>query len=406
MRVLLAVHNAYDDHVSGAARSVRTMLEWLQQDGHACRVLATARFDRLATETTLAAHLAAFGIVPEWQAPAAPCRIARYHRAGVAVTALETQHNLLTAPDVAEAAQLVRLLDAELRGCRPDIVLSYGAHPVVPVLLQRAHAAGVATVFTLRAHGYEQPHWFRHVSRVLTCSPWLSRHYAAQVGIISTGLPSPIVGAEVLGEAATRGFVTFVNPALHKGAAAFARLADMLGRARPDIPLLIVQSAEDARALASVPGLDLARHEQIVASPPLPNPRDIFSLARILLVPSLFAEPFGRVAAEAMLNGVPVLVSDRGALPETVAEGGIVLPLPDWMQPDTRRLPDEAAMRPWLERIVALWDDDAAYDRQAAAAQATARRLYDEATLRAQYAAFFDAAAAGGSVLAPAVVPG
>ena len=40
-----------------------------------------------------------------------------------------------------------------------------------------------------------------------------------------------------------------------------------------------------------------------MAAPPVPTPADYFALTRILLVPSVWEEPFGRVAAEAMING-------------------------------------------------------------------------------------------------------
>lgn len=43
--------------------------------------------------------------------------------------------------------------------------------------------------------------------------------------------------------------------------------------------------------------------------------------AEALVVPSLWHEPFGLVAVEGMLRGVPVLVSRRGGLPEIVEEG-------------------------------------------------------------------------------------
>ncbi|MEO7653426.1 MAG: hypothetical protein ABIZ80_23450 [Bryobacteraceae bacterium] len=37
----------------------------------------------------------------------------------------------------------------------------------------------------------------------------------------------------------------------------------------------------------------------------VPKPRDIFQNARILLVPSVWEEPSVRVAAEALVNGIP-----------------------------------------------------------------------------------------------------
>src|SRR2546421_416211 len=64
MRLLLAVHNAYTDPTSGAARSMRTLLEWLHEAGHDCRVLATARFDA-AVALTIEQHLEDLGVPVE-----------------------------------------------------------------------------------------------------------------------------------------------------------------------------------------------------------------------------------------------------------------------------------------------------------------------------------------------------
>lgn len=47
-----------------------------------------------------------------------------------------------------------------------------------------------------------------------------------------------------------------------------------------------------------------------------------------------------------MINSIPALVSDRGRLPETVAYGGLVLPVLAWMRLDTRRVPDAAEVQP------------------------------------------------------------
>ena len=46
-------------------------------------------------------------------------------------------------------------------------------------------------------------------------------------------------------------------------------------------------------------------------------------VTKIMLVPSLFLESFGRVAAEAMINGIPVIASNRGALPEVLSDAAI-----------------------------------------------------------------------------------
>ena len=129
---------------------------------------------------------------------------------------------------------------------------------------------------------------FNDVDHVFTTSPYLSDVYRKKIGLISAGIPSPIDWSEVLAPDESRGFATFVNPSPHKGSLVFARLADMLGAKRPDIPIVVVQSARDAGSLNTIPGLDFAKYPHIMAAPPLPRPADFFAFTTILLVPSLF----------------------------------------------------------------------------------------------------------------------
>lgn len=51
----------------------------------------------------------------------------------------------------------------------------------------------------------------------------------------------------------------------------------------------------------------------------------LFSQIDILLAPSVWSEPFGRVSVEAIRSGIPVLVSNVGGLPETVDSVFVVL---------------------------------------------------------------------------------
>ena len=341
MRVLLAIHNAYTDHTSGAAHSMRILMQWLGEAGHDVRVLGTARFDA-RPPASLAQHLAEHeisatrqpppkGLLRAVQRPAnlGPGRPSfEFALRGVPVTMLATSAPPNTPAERFEADQFLFVLDHLLRSFAPDVVLSYGGHPVVHETMRRARVRGSRVVFTLRNYGYDDRHHYEHVDHVFTTSPYLSRFYRERIGLRSTGIESPIDWAEVEAPEEMRRFVTFVNPSPAKGAMLFARLADMLGSERPDIPILVVQSASSAGRLNAIPGLDFTRYPHIMAAPATPRPADFFALTRILLVPSTFAEPFGRVSAEALVNGIPPLVSDRGALPETVGAGGTVIPLP------------------------------------------------------------------------------
>jgi glycosyltransferase involved in cell wall biosynthesis len=132
-----------------------------------------------------------------------------------------------------------------------------------------------------------------------------------------------------------------------------------------------------------------------MAAPAVPTPADYFALTRLLLVPSVWDEPFGRVAAEAMINAIPPIVSNRGSLPEVVGGdfsaggGGRVLALPEWLTPHTTRLPSEAEVGPWYDAICALWDDAALYQAVAARARAIAEQRYSEVVSRRRHVDYF-----------------
>jgi glycosyltransferase involved in cell wall biosynthesis len=58
------------------------------------------------------------------------------------------------------------------------------------------------------------------------------------------------------------------------------------------------------------------------------TPFHIYRNSRLLLVPSVAPEASARVVAEALINGIPVLASERGGLPENCAGGGLTFRLP------------------------------------------------------------------------------
>jgi glycosyltransferase involved in cell wall biosynthesis len=118
-------------------------------------------------------------------------------------------------------------------------------------------------------------------------------------------------------------------------------------------------------------------------------------MTRVLLVPSLFLEWLGRVAVEGMANGIPVLASDRGALPETLGEAGFVFTVPEQYTPSSIEVPTAREVVPWVATIERLWDDQAWESaHQALAPEAVARFALDRVV--PQYLTFFGSLARDG----------
>ncbi|MBX6315927.1 MAG: class I SAM-dependent methyltransferase, partial [Isosphaeraceae bacterium] len=135
-------------------------------------------------------------------------------------------------------------------------------------------------------------------------------------------------------------------------------------------------------------GLDLRAHGTINLMAPTTDPRKYWGVARICLVPLLGWEGQPPEAVEALINGIPIIASDRGSLPETLGAAGIVLSLPDRITPATRILPTAEEVVPWTEAIIRLWDDREFAEDHCRKALTQARRWSPD-ILETRYARFF-----------------
>lgn len=107
--------------------------------------------------------------------------------------------------------------------------------------------------------------------------------------------------------------ITFINPVARKGVA----LVEALIKEFPEESFLLVPGWEpvelDVPAYSNVTLLD--RHQPSSMS-------WVYAQTKLLLVPSQYEETFGRVAAEALVNGIAVMASHIAGLPEAVGPGG------------------------------------------------------------------------------------
>ena len=360
LRLLFASCHSYVDPSSGAALATRDLLELLWARGHDCRAFAAGTLD-YRDETDLQTVLAPLG-VPIRHAQAALASggavpVVDLPLGGVRVTLMPTASSLPDrAPNPAESRAFLDLADQVCERFRPHVLLTYGGHPANLEMMRRARRRRIAVVFHLHNFGYPDRRTFADASAVLVPSEFSRRWHSERLGLDCKALPYPIRLDRVVAADPEPRYLTFVNPEPVKGLAVFARVASELDRLRPDVPILIVDGRGTTDWLAHT-GLDLSGLGNLHRMANTPDPRHFYRVSRAVLMPSRWDESFGRVAAEALANGIPVLASPRGALPETLGGAGIVLPVPDRCTPTSGAVPTSEEVAPWLEAVARLWDD-------------------------------------------------
>src|SRR5262249_51883689 len=150
----------------------------------------------------------------------------------------------------------------------------------------------------------------RSSARVLACSDALGRRVRRRHAVrVETLYPTFHEPAALLPpEAAGRGsLITGICGDEYKGAGIFLGLCR---RFRGDRVWLAGKADPQLRQR-------FAWHDNLPVADAL-DTRDLLARSRLVLVPSQWEEPFGRIAVEAMANGIPVLASWTGGLRETV----------------------------------------------------------------------------------------
>jgi glycosyltransferase involved in cell wall biosynthesis len=358
-RLLFCSFHAYWDPSSGAAASTRDLLEMLAARGWSCGVLSGPHLDFDRTCDPVEVLCAGGAAVTSGRGRDAGVDYALHHAVvgGVRLTLYVPDGAQPRDPGEAEGRVFLRLFERVCGHFRPEVLLTYGGHWLARETMARARHLGVKVVFALHNFAYGEADLFRGVDAVLLPSRTAREHYRQRLGIDSTPLPGPFDEARVLCDGRARKFLSFVNPSPEKGVFVFARLAHELGRRRPDIPLLVVEGRGGKDWLHRVGLGKVGGNLHVMAN--TPDPRDFYRVTKAVLVPSLCQETLARVPVEAMLNGIPVLASRRGALTETLADAGYLFDVPERYTPDTHVVPSAEEVRPWVDTVERLWDDPA-----------------------------------------------
>jgi glycosyltransferase involved in cell wall biosynthesis len=390
-RLLLSLPQFPLDRASGAARSTNSICTLLAAAGFSVRALGITAGEQSGS-LDIPRQLAEMGIVSRTDSAGAG-RVRpelRFDYRCVSYRLLDVGRHRMIEWEKVLRRQFDQMFDDELHSFRPDFVLTYGGTEGDIHRWKRARRQGARVVFSLRNHGYLHPGFFDGVDAVLTPSRYLSERYREAIGVESTAIPPPIEMEDTLAEERDPIFFTMINPAPEKGLMVMARIAEELSLRRPDIAMLVIESRGSGGLLVKAGmagGFDLRRHQNLMLAPAVPQPKSLYEPTKALIVPSLL-EAAGRVVAEAMLNGIPPLVSDRGGLPEQCEGAGFVLPLPPDLPLDARRPVEKEVVDPWVDLIIRLEDDEPFYRSACEAALRAAERFRPE-VLGAEYVRYF-----------------
>ena len=348
-RLLFASIHSYLDPSSGAALATREVLEMMAARGWDCRALTCGVLD-YAEETPLDDVLAAL----ERPMPRARAALSRGGNAevfdlelgGVRVTLLPTNHSRADkAPSPREARIFLDLAEQVLDRFRPECAVDIRRTPGLSRADAPGAARGIAVVFHLHNFGYNDRRGFTDVSAIIFPSEYSRRHYR-RLGLDGTVIADPIPLDRV-----DRG-----EPRAASTSPSSIRSLRRVRRSSPGSPSSWARGGRISRSWWSrgarkSDGLADAAGRPVGADEPEPNGQHARP-ARLLpseprrLMPSFWRESLGRVPIEAMANGIPVLASDRGALPETLGDAGFVFTIPERCTPTSNVVSDRARGRP------------------------------------------------------------
>jgi len=313
MRLLFASDRLHvpDDH-SGSVQSTHTLVRGLAARGYDCRVLATLRPGTRHRLATVGYRLSGRRLIAEWEDSDLGYSVRR-----------------------GSEWRLAERLEREIRRTQPDVLI-LDAPRQLKVLEGVALARSLPVVVVLHelasdwvGHAPTRPGRITYVAN----SPFTANAFRSATGIAARVISPAIDIRRYLSARTSPTFVTMISPTRDKGIQTALHLAAAFRK----VPFLLVEgwpmSAPQWDALHHM----VSNYQNVTLSRAVTDIRDVYRRTRVLLVPSIVQETFGRVVVEAQASGIPVLARDVGALNWVVGTGGRTvdasLPDPAWKVP-------------------------------------------------------------------------
>lgn len=387
MKILFASTYCLLDTTSGVAVNLRSLLAGLSDQGHVSEAVTAAIFDP-EREVSLEAVLSHNPLPFKVQAQRTEHEVIEVLAGRLRHTVLRTASSRREALAPREEEALLSLVESKIRDFQPDILLTYGGLPAERRIHRVARRQDIPVVFYLANGLYTKAETFLEVDQILVPSKFLSELYRERLGLRSHVLypiiarERCVVGAGVTTPFAPGRFITLINPVLQKGLGLWVRLAAEALRLLPGTELLVVEGRWTKEDVMRA-GIRLENLTNVTFAPNRADMREVYAGTRILLFPSLWEEAFGQSIVEAQLNGIPVLASRRGGIPEALNGAGFLLDVPDRCLRDYRAIPTAEEVQPWVAQIRVLLEDPEAYEQARRRAYQAAEGFSPERILRA-----------------------
>lgn len=234
-------------------------------------------------------------------------------------------YTVIRTPDPVDALPLIAA------AWDPTVIVVQTGTTLLPMVTQSLATGRATAVYLHNVEPHQLGGFLAPDPRLvyLSNSDFTARRWKVLSGIDSVVVP-PLVLPERYLVPRDGDRVLYVNPVPIKGVEIMLGLAGLC----PDIPFLVAESWGLDPAWQAHCRQRAALLENVEWTAPTDDMRTLYRRCRTLLMPSIWEEAFGRTAVEAQINGIPVVASNRGALPQTVGAGGVLVdphaPLPVW----------------------------------------------------------------------------